>query len=100
MMDLDKELNNLKEKDLKAPPQFENLMKEALNDAKRENKKKLNLNNKYLKIALIFIAFIFIFNLSTVSAMIKNLIGYDDYFSYNSYVKKLNNKGELQEVNE
>ncbi|GAA0815104.1 DUF4179 domain-containing protein [Clostridium tertium] len=100
MMDLDKELNNLKEKDLKAPPQFENLMKEALNDAKRENKKKLNLNNKYLKIALIFIAFIFIFNLSTVSAMIKKLIGYDDYFSYNSYVKKLNNKGELQEVNE
>ncbi|MBS5883950.1 hypothetical protein [Clostridium sp.] len=99
MMDLDKELNNLKEKDLKAPPQFENLMKEALNDAKRENKKKLNLNNKYLKIALIFIAFIFIFNLSTVSAMIKKLIGYDNYFSYNSYVKKLNNKGELQEVN-
>lgn len=100
MMDLDKELDNLKEKDLKAPPQFENLMKEALNDVKRENKKKLNLNNKYLKIALIFIAFMFIFNLSTVSAMIKKLIGYDDYFSYNSYVKKLNNKGELQEVNE
>ncbi len=26
-------------------------------------------------------------------------MGHDDYFSYNSYVKKLNNKGELQEVN-
>ncbi|GAA0085800.1 hypothetical protein UT300007_22390 [Clostridium sp. CTA-7] len=99
MMDLDKELNSLKEKDLKAPPQFENLMKEALGDAKRENKKKLNLNNKYIKIALIFIAFMFIFNLSIVSAMIKKLMGHDDYFSYNSYVKKLNNKGELQEVN-
>lgn len=100
MMDLDRELDNLKEKDLKAPPQFENLMKEALNNAKRENKKRLNLNSKYIKIALIFIAFMFIFNLSTVSAMIKKLMGYDDYFSYNSYVKKLNNKGELQEVNE
>ncbi|WP_291651192.1 DUF4179 domain-containing protein [Clostridium sp.] len=100
MMDLDKELDNLKEKDLKAPPQFEDLMKEALKDAKRENKKKLNLNNKYIKIALIFISFMFIFNLSTVSAMIKKIIGYDDYFFYNSYVKKLNDKGELQEVNE
>ena len=99
MMDLDKELNNLKEKDLKAPPQFENLMKEALDDAKREKKKKLNLNNKYIKIAIIFMTFILIFNFSTVSAMIKRLIGYDDYFSYNSYVKKLNNRGELQEVN-
>lgn len=99
MMDLDKELNNLKEKDLKAPPTFENLMKEVLNNAKRENKNKLNLNNKYIKIALIFIAVIFIFNLSTVSAMIKKLMGYDDYFSYNSYVKKLNNRGELQDVN-
>jgi hypothetical protein len=98
-MDLDKELNNLKEKDLKAPPQFEDLMKEALGDAKGENKKKLNLNNKYVKIAIIFMTFIFIFNLSIVSAMIKKLMGYDDYFSYNSYVKKLNNKGELQEVN-
>lgn len=99
MIDLDKELNNLEEKALKAPPEFENLMRKALNNTKRENKKKINLNNKYIKIALIFIAFIFIFNLSTVSAMIKKLMGYDDYFSYNSYVKKLNNRGELQEVN-
>ncbi|EOR25412.1 hypothetical protein A500_09910 [Clostridium sartagoforme AAU1] len=72
MIDLDKELNNLEEKALKAPPEFENLMRKALNNTKRENKKKINLNNKYIKIALIFIAFIFIFNLSTVSAMIKS----------------------------
>jgi uncharacterized membrane protein YvbJ len=74
MIDLDKELNNLEEKALKAPPEFENLMRKALNNTKRENKKKINLNNKYIKIALIFIAFIFIFNLSTVSAMIKKLM--------------------------
>lgn len=101
MMDLDKELKNLKENELKAPPEFEKLMKESLDNAKREtDKKKIpKFNNKYLKIALIFIAFIFIFNLDVVSATIKNLVGYNDYFSYNSYVKKLNERGELQDVN-
>lgn len=100
MMDLDNELKNLKEDKLKAPEEFEDLMKEALDKANRENKKKLNFNNKYLKVALLFISFIFILNISTVSAMVKRLIGYNDYFSYYSYVKKLNQRGELQEVNE
>lgn len=100
MMDLDNELKNLKEDKLKVPEEFEALMKEALDKANRENKKKLNLNNKYIKVALLFISFIFILNINTVAAMVKKLIGYDDYFSYYSYVKKINEEGELQEVNE
>ncbi|MBE6052554.1 MAG: DUF4179 domain-containing protein [Clostridium sartagoforme] len=100
MMDLDKELKNLKEDKLKAPPELENLLKNALDGAKRENKKKLNLNNKYIKVAILFISFILILNINTVSAMIKKLIGYDEYFSYYSYVDKLNESGELQEVNQ
>ncbi len=100
MMDLDKELKNLKEDKLKAPPEFENLMREALDGAKREKKKNLNLNNKYVKVAILFISFILILNISTVSAMIKKLIGYDEYFSYYSYVKKLNEGGELQEIDQ
>jgi len=99
MIDLDKELKNLKEDKLKAPLELENLLKEALEGAKREKKKKLNLNNKYIKVAILFISFILILNISTVSAMIKKLIGYDEYFSYYSYLKKLNDSGELQEVN-
>ncbi len=100
MMDLDKELKNLKEDNLKAPKEFEAVMREALEKFNREDKKKNKFNNKYLKIALLFISFIFILNISTVSAMVKRLIGYNDYFSYYSYVKKLNQRGELQEVNE
>ncbi|MDV4151062.1 DUF4179 domain-containing protein [Clostridium sp. AL.422] len=100
MMDLDKELKNLKEDKLNAPPGFENLMREALVSAERDKKKKFNLNNKYIKVAILFISFLFIINISTVSAMIKKLIGYDEYFSYYSYVEKLNENGELQEVNQ
>ena len=99
MIDLDKELKSLKEDNLKAPEEFESLMREALNGAKRENKKKLNLNNKYIKVAILFISLILIFNFSTVSAMIKKLIGYNEYFNYYSYVEKLNESGELQDVN-
>ena len=43
MIDLNKELKNLKEDKLKAPLELENLLKEALEGAKREKKKKLNL---------------------------------------------------------
>ncbi|VYT88055.1 hypothetical protein [Clostridium tertium] len=105
MMDLDKELKNLKEEEIKAPDNFEELMRGALNKSnigneRIERKKKLNFNNKYLKVALIFLSFFFILNISTVSAMIKKLMGYNDYFSYYSYVKKLNQRGELQEVNQ
>ncbi|MGG7142718.1 DUF4179 domain-containing protein [Clostridium nigeriense] len=104
MMDLDKELKNLKEDGIQAPDNFEELMREALNKNNTENerieiKKRLNFNNKYLKIALILMAFILIFNFNSVSAMIKKLIGYESYFSYYSYVEKLNESGELQEVN-
>ncbi|MDU5110107.1 MAG: hypothetical protein E6248_06640 [Clostridium sp.] len=105
MMDLDKELKNLKEEGIKAPDNFEELMRGALNKNNIENerieiKKRLNFNNKYLRIALILMAFIFVFNFNSVSAMIKKLIGYESYFSYYSYVEKLNESGELQEVNE
>lgn len=105
MMDLDKELKNLKEEEIKAPDNFEELMRGALNKNNIENdrieiKKKLNFNNKYLKVALILMAFILAFNFNSVLAMIKKLIGYESYFSYYSYVEKLNESGELQEVNE
>ena len=105
MMDLDKELKNLKEEGIKAPDNFEELMRGALNKSnigneRVERKKKLNFNNKYLKVAIILMAFIFVFNFNSVSAMIKKLIGYESYFSYYSYVEKLNESGELQEVNE
>lgn len=105
MMDLDKELKNLKEEEIKAPDNFEELMRGALNKNNIENerieiKKRLNFNNKYLKVALILMAFILVFNFNSVSAMIKKLIGYESYFSYYSYVEKLNESGELQEVNE
>lgn len=104
-MDLDKELKNLKEEEIKAPDNFEELMRGALNKNNIENerieiKKRLNFNNKYLKVALILMAFILVFNFNSVSAMIKKLIGYESYFSYYSYVEKLNESGELQEVNE
>ncbi len=100
MMDLDKELKNLKEDNLKAPKEFEAVMREALEKFNREDKKKNKFNNKYLKIALLFISFIFILNISTVSAMVKKLIGYNEYFSYYSYVKKLNEIGKIQDVDE
>lgn len=105
MMDLDKELKNLKEEEIKAPDNFEDLMRRALNKSnigneRIEKKKKLNFNNKYIKVAIILMAFIFAFNFNSVSAMIKKLIGYESYFSYYSYVEKLNESGELQEVNE
>lgn len=99
-MNLDKELKNLKEDDLKAPKEFEALMKEALDKVNREDKQKYKFNNKYLKIALLFISFIFILNISTVSAMVKKLIGYNEYFSYYSYVKKLNEIGKIQDIDE
>lgn len=99
-MDLDKELKNLKEDDLKAPKEFEAVMREALDKANREDKKQNKFNNKYLKIALLFISFIFILNISTVSAMVKKLIGYNEYFSYYSYVKKLNEIGKIQDIDE
>ena len=105
MMDLDKELKNLKEEEIKVPDNFEELMRGALDknnlgNERIEKKKKLNFNNKYIKVAIILIAFIFAFNFNSVSAMIKKLIGYESYFSYYSYVEKLNESGELQEVNE
>lgn len=99
-MDLDKELKKLKEDGLKAPKEFEDVMREALDKANREDKRKHKFNNKYLKIALLFISFIFILNISTVSAMVKKLIGYNEYFSYYSYVKKLNEIGKIQDVDE
>lgn len=105
MMDLDKELKNLKEEEIKVPDNFEELMRGALDknnlgNERIEKKKKLNFNNKYIKVAIILMAFIFAFNFNSVSAMIKKLIGYESYFSYYSYVEKLNESGELQEVNE
>lgn len=101
MKEFNEKLKDLKIDDIKAPEELEDILKGRLEGVEREERKKRKFyNNKLFKSVAAFALVILIFNFNTVSAAFKKLIGYEEYFSYNTYIEKLNSKGELQNVDE
>lgn len=97
-MDLGDRLKELKEDSNKAPDCMEDSLRGALEGAKRDN---YNRDRKvFIKVAAILIAILLIFNFDFVSATLQKLLGFYYYFSDDVNINFLNEKGNIQMVNE
>lgn len=105
-LDIDKELKKLNIKEIKAPEYFEDLARITLKNIDELEDKRSRVKNKlkkkrYLQVALLFLSFTIIFGFKDViAAVYNNLIGYDNYFSYSSYLEELNEENKIQMINE
>ena len=100
MKDLDDKLKSLNMNNIQAPNNLEELLRDSLNKINEKPKTKNLYKSKLLKVAALFLTILVIFNFESVSAFFKDLLGYDNYFSYNSYIKELNEDNMIQTLNE
>lgn len=98
-MDIDKELKKMKYEDIKAPEEFEAIAKKAIDNANKE--KNYNKSHKrYIQVAIIALLFLITLSSKEVIAYIYDkIVGYNQFFSYNSYIEELNEEGKIQIIN-
>lgn len=97
-MNLEDRLKELKEEGNEAPDCMEDRLRGSLEGAKRDN---YNRGRKvFIKVATILIAILLIFNFDLVSGTLQKLLGFDYYFSDDVNINSLNEKGNIQMVNE
>lgn len=101
MKDFEEKLKSLNINDMHAPDNFEDLLRDSLNkvDPIDTNHNKFT-KAKIMKVAALFLTILLVFNFQSVSAFFKSVLGYDEYFSYNTYINELNKENKLQAVNE